>query len=169
MSTTNKFLLWQQPGSALTDFIADLALEGRVSLLMAGEQFAFYGLVRQIRRRTPNLTQVLERITAARAFTPYQLLGLLQASAAQSQPDVWIVLDLLNQFSDSSLALTERKRLLGISLLQIQQLHNRVPLIVTQSARRSSPETKLLHEILWRASEIINIKPGYSLNIDQIF
>jgi hypothetical protein len=87
-----------------------------IHVLDGGNRFDGYALARAARGRT----EVLNRITVARAFTCHQMLALLESTPASDGP--FIILDLLRTFYDESVQAGERKRLLRGCLAQMQRL-----------------------------------------------
>jgi hypothetical protein len=88
----------------------------QVPVLDGGNRFDGYALARAARGRT----EVLDRISIARAFTCHQMLALLESTPASDGP--FIILDLLRTFYDESVQASERKRLLRGCLAQMQRL-----------------------------------------------
>jgi hypothetical protein len=106
--------------SLLPVLIARLALNGGLRVLDGGNRFNAYQTSRELRRQTENLTQVLERIQIARAFTCYQMTALLFETGSMKTPT--LVLDLLVTFDDESVRLEERQRLLRSAVRQLKHL-----------------------------------------------
>ncbi len=102
--------------------IASLGALGPVRVLDGGNRFNAYVLARAARGQP----QVLDRITASRAFTCYQVLSLLESTpaiqVASAEVPRIVILDLLNTFYDESVHLGERKRLLRACLVQLERL-----------------------------------------------
>jgi hypothetical protein len=92
------------------------AIVPQVHVLDGGNRFNGYTLARAARGRT----EVLNRITVARAFTCHQMLALLESTPASDGP--FIILDLLRTFYDESVQAGERKRLLRGCITQMQRL-----------------------------------------------
>jgi len=112
--------------------VAHLGLSGRVHIIDAGNRFDPYAIARLVRRQTGELDAVLGNIDVARAFTPYQVLALLEAQAAEAVPI--IVLDLLATFADENVRYIERSRLLDGCIVQLQRLSGRSSVLVTTPA-----------------------------------
>jgi hypothetical protein len=85
MKTTHALtLLGNLSQAAANDRILQHALESSVWILDAGNCFDPYQIVRQIRRQTPQVKVVLERILVARAFTCFQVVSLLEQTQINS-------------------------------------------------------------------------------------
>lgn len=113
----------------ITELFATLALRGSFYAIAGGEWMPTYALVRSVRRRTPNVKQVLARIRLARPFTCYQVLDLLEN--IQPDPEPVIVLDLLHHFYNPDIAPAIRQRVLEQCSKQLQRLALSKPTIVT--------------------------------------
>jgi hypothetical protein len=109
--------------------IARLALRGAVRVLDGGNHFDAHGIARALRSETHHLKTALERVQVARAFTCYQVISLLSESPLTNAPT--LALDLLTTFYDESVPLPERLRLVEESLVQLQRLCQRAPIVVT--------------------------------------
>jgi len=138
--STNAWLRRQ----AANQITARLAMRGAVRVLDGGNRFDAYGLARALREKTHHLKTALQRVQVARAFTCYQMVTLLCETPASTTPT--LVLELLTTFYDESLPLDERTRLLRESLVQLQRLRQRAPVVVTCSSRtgQSDPLLKQL-------------------------
>lgn len=113
---------------------ARLACRGPLRVLDCGNCFNTYQVALELRRLGADpLEAALERIRAARAFTCYQALTLLETSPALPTPT--LVLDLLGTFRDESVALPERRRLLRGAIDHLQRLAEVAPLLVSVSPR----------------------------------
>lgn len=120
----------------VTELAARLALVGPLRVLDCGNSFAAHALARHLRRRSAQITPLLQRIQVARAFTCYQVVTLLAetAAATASPPGAgWPVLvpELLSTFLDESLPLLNRRRLLQAALLHLQQLSRQGPVVIS--------------------------------------
>jgi hypothetical protein len=87
-----------------------------VRVLDGGNRFNAYAVARAAGGRQ----DVLGRITVSRAFTCYQMLSLLEGTAAIPVP--FVVLDLLRTFYDESVHVGERKRLLRACVAHLERL-----------------------------------------------
>jgi hypothetical protein len=96
--------------------IARLGETGAVRVLDGGNRFNAY----LVARAAGGKPEVLNRITVSRAFTCYQVLSLLESTAANSTP--FVVLDLLNTFYDESVTAGERRRLLRVCITHLERL-----------------------------------------------
>lgn len=121
--------------SAMLELAARLAIRGPVRVLDGGNSFDAYRVARLIRRQTPRLAEVLERIAVARAFTCYQVISLFNQTPASEAPQ--LVLDLLATFYDENVTAEESNRLLAVALSQLQRLGQLAPVVV---AVRPAPQ-----------------------------
>jgi len=115
--------------SLMNSFAARLALAGPVHVLDGGNGFDAHTIARQVRRQTAQLELALGRLRIARAFTCYQMVAMLSAQPATSQP--LLVLDLLATFCDESVPQVERSRLLDQAILDLQRLSGPAPVAVS--------------------------------------
>lgn len=124
--------------------IARLAAGGPVLVLDGGNCFQAHRIARLLRRNTPHLETALNNILIARAFTCYQVVTLLAETPATAVPT--LVLDLLTTFLDENVLLSERRRLLEISLGHLRRLSHLAPTLVSvaQDGKISLPG-ELLH------------------------
>lgn len=140
---------------AMIELTAMLALRGKVCILDGGNSFDAYRVARLIRRQTPRLTETLERVQVARAFTCYQVLTLFRQTPAGPAPQ--LVFDLLATFYDESVTLEESHRLLGVVLEHLYRLRREAPVAV--SVRRPpQPERDSLVEVLAKAADQVLIR-----------
>ena len=121
--------------------ITHLAMTTPLKILDGGNSINVHQLSRQIRRRTEQVFQILDRVHLARAFTCYQMLAML--CEAPSGPFPIVALELLATFCDESVSLMERTRLLKQSLLEIERLSQSAPVLITAS------DTPLLESENW--------------------
>ena len=125
------------PHAARTHMLAlaaRLARYGALQVLDAGNQFNAYEVARNLRQEgAEGFQQALERIRVARAFTPYQVLALLEATGPgqvyASAPT--LVLDLLNTFYDENLPQPERRRLLVRCTTELRRLSRAAVVVVS--------------------------------------
>ena len=121
------------PHAARTHMLAlaaRLAWRGPLQVLDAGNRFNAYQVARFLRGDgAEDFRQALDRIRVARAFTPTQMLALLQATPASKDPT--LVLDLLSTFYDESLPFSERQRTLLGCILELKQLSSAAPVVVS--------------------------------------
>ena len=157
---SGKLLLLAAPRSvlksALPPWIARLAAAGPLMVLDGGNCFNAYGVARDLRRRTPHVTDALKRISVARAFTCYQMAALLSETSNSALPI--LTLDLLATFADENVRLDERKRLLAGCVNQLRRLSATAPAAISVSLR-SVLDTDLLAMVedaagqVWRLEE----------------
>ncbi len=121
-----------RPSAGLTELFAQFALRGPFYAIAGGEWLPTYSLVHVIRRRTPAVRQVLNRVRLARPFTCYQLLDLL--TDIRPERDPIIVLDFLHHFHNSDIQLDVRQRILDQCCRRLERLSlSRTLLVFVQS------------------------------------
>ena len=140
----------------MTFFTAELALGGAVRVLDGGNSFAAYPLARLLRSQTPDLDVVLERVRIARAFTCYQMLGLLAESAELPAPT--LVLDLIATFLDENVALIERRYLLRQAVDHLLRLSRQAPVAVSNQLLSPDQPRDLLEMLLEVSDRIVHFE-----------
>lgn len=115
--------------SSLDKSILQLAMNGPISILDAGNCFNPLRMTRQIRRETLEIQAVLDRIQVARAFTCFQVLSLLEQTRSPESPV--FILRLLTTFADEMVPVYERLRLLAQADAHIDRLRRTAPVTVT--------------------------------------
>lgn len=107
-----------------------LACRGAVLVLDGGNRCNAYLLARAVGRLQREAVQpILERIHLSRSFTCYQMLSMLADAPAGQMPV--LIADLLNTFQDESVALFERRRLLGECIRHLHRLSEQGPVIAS--------------------------------------
>lgn len=124
--------------SRLLELAAQLALRGPLLLLDCGNCAAPLPLARQLHRLTSNPVGVLERVHAARAFTCYQVVALLERTCASPSRRPVLVFNLLATFYDESVSYGEGRRLLAHCLELLRLVTATAPVAV--NARRPPAE-----------------------------
>ncbi len=112
----------------ITELFASMAMRGSFYAIAGGEWLPTYALVQSIRRRTPEVKQVLGRVRLARPFTCYQVLDLLED--VRPEPDPILVLDFLHHFYNPDIQPGVRRRVLEQCCRQLQRLSLMRPLLV---------------------------------------
>ncbi len=90
--------------------VSILAIRGPAMIISGSDWVPGYNMVREIRRQTKNVKQVLEKLELTRAFTCYQLLDLLVNLPEDDTP--LLILDFLNTFYGSDIPIDVRMRTL---------------------------------------------------------
>jgi hypothetical protein len=116
---------------SIPGLIAQMAVTTPLKILDGSNTINVHQLARQIRLRTGELFQALDRVHLSRAFTCYQMATMLCEAAACAYPIV--ILELLATFYDESVSIIERTRLLNQSLLEIEQMSRSSPVLITAS------------------------------------
>jgi hypothetical protein len=161
------FALLIAPAAAregLFEWTATLALRGLLCVLDGGNVFNAYHVARALRRQTAAYQPILERIRLARAFTCFQMTGLIR-EAATFPPLPLLVLDLLATFSDESVPLSERRRLLQECAVHLHRLATATPIAVW--VRNGSDEI-FLSPLCEAAGQVWHFEPLSSpVNLQQ--
>ena len=138
---SGRILLLLAPDSAtgaLFEMVARLALQGPVYVLDGGNTFQGYPLARALRRHTPDIAAVMQRVLLARAFTCYQMAAL--CTEEDFAPHPILVLDFLATFYDQGVRVAERRRLLKACLRRLDVLSRRAPVAVWVRQRAIIPQ-----------------------------
>jgi hypothetical protein len=114
---------------ALLKLTAVLALQGTVRVLDCGNRFDVYQIARLVRRQTPYVTETLNQISIARAFTCYQVVTLLEQTAVTPEPK--IIIDLLATFYDENVSVVESQRLLNIINGRLKAMSCLAPILIS--------------------------------------
>lgn len=128
-----------------------LAVEGPVRILDGGNCFNVYTVARILRTYTTEVDAALRRIQVARAFTCYQVTALLESTPADAQPT--LVLDMLATYTDESVSLAERQRLLHRSAVELRRLSRQGRILVSVHPSTRVAELTMLLEILAQAAD----------------
>lgn len=151
----------------MTLLAARLALTNRVRLVDAGNCFDGYGLARQLRQQTPHWQEALERVSVARAFTCYQVETLLSETVADFSPV--LVLNLLDTFYDENVNLTERLRLLNVSLAELRRLHRAASVAVSTCQPTRDQPAELLEMLKNAAGQMWDFEEPQPLEPMRLF
>jgi hypothetical protein len=151
----------------MTLLTARLALTDRVRLVDAGNCFDGYGLARQLRQQTPHWQEALERVSVARAFTCYQVETLLSETVADFSPV--LVLNLLDTFYDENVNLTERLRLLNVSLAELRRLHRAASVAVSTCQPTRDQPAELLEMLKDASGQVWNFEEPQPLEPMRLF
>jgi hypothetical protein len=132
-------LFWGAETTARTLLAVATALAGRgqpVRIFDGGNRFDGYYVARLARQLAGNLHPrmpadphtLLGRIRLSRAFTCFQLAGLIENAPACPEP--LFVLEMLSTFYDESVPLADSERLLTVTLAHLKRLAAAGPVIV---------------------------------------
>ncbi|MFZ0546800.1 MAG: hypothetical protein WAM60_15240 [Candidatus Promineifilaceae bacterium] len=141
---------------SLLKLTATLALQekGTVRVLDCGNRFDVYQIARLIRRQTPLLTETLNQISVARAFTCYQVVTLFEQIPVTDEPK--IVIDLLATFYDENVSLQEGHRLLNIVLGRLDEMRPLAPILISVYPP-PQPERNSMVRVLCNAADHVLI------------
>ena len=132
--------------------IPELALRGRVRVIVGGRGLDADVIMRAIRARTPDAARVRERVRVRRAPTAFSMRALLQDTTLTPEPVV--ILDLLTTFYDPNRALWESCNALQESITELGRLKQLAPVVVTvRPPPAERPERARLLNLLLAAAE----------------
>lgn len=140
----------------ISTLIAESALRAPVHVLDGGNRFAAYQIMRLIRKRTLHMERTAERIHLQRAFTCYQMLGLLEETPSGKTP--CILLDLLTTFYDENIPTYEARRVLEICLTHLERLALTRPVVLTLMHARSAERAEFTERILESTDHILQFE-----------
>jgi hypothetical protein len=128
-----KLILLAAPRATLKALIQEvvvrLAASGPVRMIIGNNQFDGYAIARMLRRHSPEMANLLERIQLARAFTCYQMSTLLRETP--SAPIPTFVVGLLVTFYDENIPEYESLRVLRGCIWELNRLGRAAPLIAS--------------------------------------
>ena len=150
----------------IPDLIAELALRGPVTVLDGGNCFPAYRIAQVIRRKSLQVESISKRIFVRRAFTCYQMVNLLENTAALGYPH--IILNLLSTFQDDQIKPNEADRLLTLCLIHIERLRLSAPVAITLEPVILAEKEFLLKRICERADEVFILHPEISPQEKQL-
>jgi hypothetical protein len=145
----------REAASRLLELSARLALVGPLLILDCGNHANPLPIARQLRRLTGDPVGALGNIQAARAFTCYQVVVLIEQLEQRTpiQQPV-IIFDLLASFYDESIDYREGLRLLEHALDCLARVRSTAPLLVSARPPLADfPERKTFVEMLLRISD----------------
>ncbi len=137
----------------MLQLISALALRQSVTVLDCGNRSNMYTVARLIRPYTSDPVGVMRNIRLSRAFTCYQVLAMIQATARYSMSGPLVLLDLLATFLDEDVKLKDSQRLLAHSLNLLTQLSHQVPVVISTRPLPAIAENRniLLEELKARS------------------
>jgi hypothetical protein len=144
-------------GPIMMNLVAHLASRGPLRVLDGGNFFDLRAIARALRRQPAELSEALERIQLARAFTCHQVATLLQESPAQAIPT--LVLDLLSTFYDESIPAAESLRLLETCLGHLRRLNRLAPVAVSARPAPTEGRPELLQRLQAAAGQVWLLEP----------
>jgi hypothetical protein len=169
-STPGEILLLVAPRLALREalppWMARLAAGGPLRVLDGGNCFDVLRIARSLRRSTPHVQDALKRITLARAFTCYQVAALLSETPGSSTPT--LLLEPLLTFSDESVNLADRRRLLEDCIQHLKRLSQggAATVSISLECTEDEPWMEMLEQA---AGHIWRIEPPALLPPPQLF
>jgi len=137
----------------ITELFATLAMRGPFYAIAGGEWIPTYALVQSVRRRTPEVQQILGRVRLARPFTCYQVLDLLEEVRPERDPI--LILDFLHHFYNPDIQPDVRLRVLEHSCRHLQRLALSRALIVFVQQMRTEEYARFFPLVAAAADEIL--------------
>lgn len=140
----------------LPTFIARLAQQGPVQVMVGGNRFDAQHLARLVRRHTVQVDAVLERGQVVRPFTCYQTTTFLQ----QHEDAVpLVVLDMLAPFSDDNISDRESARLAAQAAAHLHRCGQHTSMLVTAHPLAATARQEALAIIQAVADQVITYQP----------
>lgn len=137
----------------ISHLVAELALQGSVTVLDGGNRVQPYRVAQLLRQKTADVNSATKRIFIRRAFTCYQMLALLENTPSLRQP--YIILDLLATFYDDHVPAHEARRLLDCCLRQVERLGQFAPVVVTIAPPLAAERAFLVEQVCARADRLL--------------
>lgn len=109
--------------------IPRLALRGEVHVIVGGHSYDVDGVLRGVRRLTPDVAAVARRIQGRRAPTCFQMRALLKNTPDLTDP--LIVLNFLSGYLSDEEQLWKSRYLLEDSLAELSRIRQRATVLVT--------------------------------------
>lgn len=115
----------------MLQLISALALRQTVTVLDCGNRSNMYAVAKLIRPYTSDPVSVMNHIRLSRAFTCYQVLAMIRATANNPPREPLILLDLLATFLDEDVELKDSQRLLRHSLDILESMSHFAPVVIS--------------------------------------
>jgi len=115
----------------MLQLISALALRQTVTVLDCGNRSNMYTVAKLIRPYTSDPVSVMNNIRLSRAFTCYQVLAMIQATAKNPPREPLVLLDLLATFLDEDVELKDSQRLLSHSLDLLESMSHFAPVVIS--------------------------------------
>ena len=115
----------------MLQLISALALRQTVTVLDCGNRSNMYAVAKLIRPYTTDPVSVMNNIRLSRAFTCYQVLAMIQATAKNPPREPLVLLDLLATFLDEDVELKDSQRLLNHSLDILEDMSHFAPVVIS--------------------------------------
>lgn len=115
----------------MLQLISALALRQTVTVLDCGNRSNMYAVARLIRPYTSDPVSVMNNIRLSRAFTCYQVLAMIQATAKKPPQEPLVLLDLLATFLDEDVELKDSQRLLTHSLDLLEEMSRFAAVVIS--------------------------------------
>ena len=136
--------------AGITELIAAQVLHSALFVLAASEWLPAFELTRILRKKTPDVKRVLNRLYVARSSTCYRLFDSLANLPSQGEPI--LVLDFLHTFYDADIPLRTRLLRLRECCRELTRLaFHRPVLVMTQE--REGDEYDTFIPALWAIAD----------------
>lgn len=142
---------------SITELIAMILLSGPLFVIAGSEWLPAYELARILRRKTPQVKHVLNRLRTARTSTCYRLWDTLINLPLQGEP--LLVLDFLHTFYDPDVLLRVRLFKLRECCRQLRRLAFYRPVIVITQELETADYEKFSPALLSVADTILSLEP----------
>lgn len=137
-----------------------LALRGSVHIIVGGQTYDVDGIMRSLRKLTPDVAAARQRIRQRRAPTAFQMRALLKKTPATRDP--LIVLNFLVHYFDEDEQFWKSRYLLEDSLAELRRLSRIGPVVVTVHSPHTTEQKYLgvLDRLREVTDRVIEFVPG---------
>jgi len=146
-----------QARTSITELIATVVLSSPLFVIAASEWLPAFELTRTLRKRTPHIKQILDRLRTARTSTCYRLLDTLVNIPPNGEPI--LVLDFLHTFYDPDVSLRVRLYKLRECCRHLKCLAFYRPIIVMTQEMQTEDYEKFSPALRSVADRILYLEP----------
>ena len=150
----------------ITELVSALALRLPLYIIAGGEWLPGYALTRSVRRRTPEVKQILDRIHLARPFTCYQILDLLSETRPGNEPI--LILDFLHHFHNEDVELPVRFRVFEQCCKHLERLSLFRPVLTFVQHRPVEEYQQLFPFLISIADQIFQMDGEAATEVSQL-
>lgn len=150
----------------ITELVSALALRFPLYIIAGGEWLPGYVLTRSVRRRTPEVKQILDRIHLARPFTCYQILDLLSETRPGNEPI--LILDFLHHFHNEDVELPVRFRVFEQCCKHLERLSLFRPVLTFVQHRPVEEYQQLFPFLISIADQIFQMDGEAATEVSQL-
>lgn len=152
--------------TAILELITQMALVGRVHIIVGGNRFDGHTLARTVRRHTTLLDETLARIEQTRPFTCIQAISLLERAPATT---ALVMLDMLDTFYDESISDAASVRLGCVAAAHLRRLGQTTPVLVTLRPPPTPARVGLIKLVRGVAHRLYVMEPPPRLQQPSLF